>query len=107
MGRYVAKNLKGRQTAWNIATQHRISATSSMLGDIKSIKMLGLQSVIRDRILSLRQYELSRALSVRWLMFWYNASGRINLLFCCWSWKRKHRLIRYAQPTQWGCLLQS
>ena len=75
MSRYVAKNMKSRQTAWNVATQQRISTTSAMVADLKHIKMLGLQTAIRERILEQREHELSRAKEVRWLNFGYNASG--------------------------------
>ncbi len=75
MSRYVAVHLKDRQTAWNVATQQRIAATSSMLGGIKNIKMVGLQGALYDRIMGLRQHELDNAMKVRWINVAYNASG--------------------------------
>lgn len=46
-----------------------------MLGSIKTIKMLGLQSIVEKHILGLRQEELDKAQRVRWIMVIYNASG--------------------------------
>ena len=68
--------MKGRQAAWNAATQQRISTTSTAIGGIKNIKMLGLQSPIQEKILDLRVHELEMAKAVRWIATLYNASGK-------------------------------
>lgn len=78
MSRHVAKHLKPEQGKWNAATQHRISATSSMLGAMKNIKMLGMQQTVANHIEDLRQREMDAAWGVRWLMFGYNASGNTS-----------------------------
>jgi ATP-binding cassette subfamily C (CFTR/MRP) protein 1 len=75
VSRYVAKHLAPRQKEWNSATQSRVAATSSMLGSMKSIKMLGFQSYIASRIQELRKGELLIASKLRWVMVYYNASG--------------------------------
>lgn len=75
VSRYVAKHLQPRQKAWNNATQSRVAATSSMLSSMKTIKMLGLQQYLTNRILDLRMQELSKAARLRWMMVYYNASG--------------------------------
>lgn len=64
------------QGKWNAATQQRISVTSSMLGAIKNIKMLGMQQTVADHVEDLRKQELAAARGVRWLMVAYNASGK-------------------------------
>jgi ATP-binding cassette subfamily C (CFTR/MRP) protein 1 len=75
MSRFVAKNLRPRQKAWSDATQKRIAATSSMLGAMKVVKMLGLQHNFTNRIQELREAELWAASKLRWIMVYYNASG--------------------------------
>ena len=78
----MAQNLRRRQKAWNDATQARISMTSSILGSMKSVKMLGISEGIASQIQDLRQEELDMAKKVRWMMFAYNASGMfLHLLF--------------------------
>lgn len=55
VSRYVAINLKVEQGRWNKATQQRISATSSMLGAMKNIKMLGMQESVASHVQDLRK----------------------------------------------------
>lgn len=47
---------------------------------MKVIKMLGFQDHVSDRIQQLRQVELLAASKVRWMMVYYNASGRLSKL---------------------------
>ncbi|KAI0401067.1 putative ABC transporter [Xylaria palmicola] len=81
MSRYVAKHLQPRQQAWNDATQNRIAATSSVLGAIKNIKMLGLQGSVTRRILDLRRQELWTASRLRWIIVYNNASANALGIF--------------------------
>lgn len=46
-----------------------------MLGTIKTVKMLGMQSSLHKRIEALRSRELTTASRLRWVMVYYNASG--------------------------------
>lgn len=73
--RFVAKRLQPRQKAWNVATQDRLAATSSLLSSIKVVKMLGVQNSLTHRIQELREEELHVASKLRWIMVYYNASG--------------------------------
>ena len=75
MSRFVAKHLQPHQKAWNKATQDRIAATTSVLRDMKVIKMLGLQDNLSLRLQALRDFELGTAAKLRWVMVYYNASG--------------------------------
>jgi ATP-binding cassette, subfamily C (CFTR/MRP), member 1 len=72
---YVSKNLRPRQKAWNLKTQERISALTSMLSSMKAIKSLGLSEVVAEHIQQLRLTEIQNANKVRWVMVIYNASG--------------------------------
>ncbi|KAK1831127.1 ABC transporter, partial [Podospora conica] len=73
--------LAARQRAWNAATQRRLTATSALLGSIKSVKMLGLTSALARRAQSLREEEMHAAAKVRWAMVWYNASANALGMF--------------------------
>ncbi|KAI1875114.1 uncharacterized protein JN550_002543 [Neoarthrinium moseri] len=82
MSQFVARNLRGRQAAWNNATQNRISMTSNVLSTIKNVKMLGLQVNIVSYIERLRQIEINTmARRVRWMMVAYNASANALGIF--------------------------
>ncbi|KAI1809574.1 putative ABC transporter [Poronia punctata] len=81
MSRFVAKHLQPRQKAWNTATQNRIAATSSMLSEMKVVKMLGLQDKVVRRIEELRNSELWEASKLRWIMVYNNASANALGIF--------------------------
>lgn len=73
MSSYVAQNLKSSQRDWNIATQTRIAATTTMLNSMKVAKMLGIQNCLAERVQWLRIRELVVASRVRWMMVYTNA----------------------------------
>lgn len=75
MTRYVARNLRPKQLAWNEATQVRINKIISMVNKIKIIKMLGLAKVVERQIISMRQAEINASKDMRWVSVLANASG--------------------------------
>ncbi|KAJ0322833.1 hypothetical protein COL5a_008660 [Colletotrichum fioriniae] len=81
VSRYLAKNLQSKQKDWSVATQNRIAMTTSMLGSVKSLKMLGIVDHTESLILSLRLWELEMAKKVRWMMVAYNASANALGIF--------------------------
>lgn len=81
VSQYVARNLRGRQGAWNVASQERISLTSVVLSAIKNIKMLGLEASASSYIERLRRAEIDAAGRVRWMMVAYNASANALGMF--------------------------
>ncbi|EXF83542.1 hypothetical protein CFIO01_00684 [Colletotrichum fioriniae PJ7] len=81
VSRYLAKNLQSKQKDWSVATQNRIAMTTSMLGSVKSLKMLGIVDHTESLILSLRLRELEMAKKVRWMMVAYNASANALGIF--------------------------
>ncbi|KAL2880163.1 hypothetical protein SGCOL_004548 [Colletotrichum sp. CLE4] len=81
VSRYLAKNLQSKQKDWSVATQNRIAMTTSMLGSVKSLKMLGIVDYTESLILSLRLRELNMAKKVRWMMVAYNASANALGIF--------------------------
>ncbi|OJJ72157.1 hypothetical protein ASPBRDRAFT_196270 [Aspergillus brasiliensis CBS 101740] len=81
MSAYVAKHLEPRQKKWNAATQERISTTTSVLGGIKSLKMMGMEDAVQSRILKLRANELRMSERQRWILVAYNASANLLGIF--------------------------
>lgn len=58
-----------------MATQRRISALSSILMSMKSVKALGVSDAMMKYVDRLRQDEIKSANSVRYMNAVYNASG--------------------------------
>ncbi|KAK4069703.1 uncharacterized protein Triagg1_6833 [Trichoderma aggressivum f. europaeum] len=81
ISRYVAKNIRSRQKGWNMATQRRISALSSILGSMKSVKALGVSGAMMDYVDKLRQDEINSSKRVRWMNAIYNASANALGIF--------------------------
>jgi ATP-binding cassette subfamily C (CFTR/MRP) protein 1 len=77
MSRYVAKHLRPRQQEWTEASQARISMTSSALGSMKSVKMVGVSEAVLSRLQELRDLEFYKASKARWIMVAYNSSGKL------------------------------
>ncbi|EHA23283.1 hypothetical protein ASPNIDRAFT_37295 [Aspergillus niger ATCC 1015] len=73
----VASRSPPRQRIWNQAVQERIATTASVIGSIRSIKMLGISSFIERRICDLRNFELERARGARMLIMWRNVVANI------------------------------
>ena len=67
-----------RQARWLEAIEKRISSTSSMLGSMKGIKMLGLQSALLTSVHNLRLDELSISRKFRKLLVWNMALGKLT-----------------------------
>lgn len=67
-----------RQARWLEAIERRISSTSSMLGSMKGIKMLGLQSALLKSVHGLRLDELSISRKFRKLLVWNMALGKLT-----------------------------
>lgn len=65
-----------------MATQDRISTTTTMLSAMKSVKILGVSDAVAGLVQKARVYEVERAKSVRWMMSLYNASGALLFAFC-------------------------
>ncbi|KAL4813733.1 P-loop containing nucleoside triphosphate hydrolase protein [Aspergillus spinulosporus] len=70
-----------RQGMWLEAIERRISATSSMLGSMKGIKMLGLQSFLMRFVHNMRIDELKISKRFRKLLVWNMAFAWITRLF--------------------------
>ncbi|KAJ5992140.1 P-loop containing nucleoside triphosphate hydrolase protein [Penicillium sp. IBT 35674x] len=66
-GKYVSKNFVSKQRAWSDATQTRIGLTKTVLGHMKSIKMMGYSQEIEEKVQAARDNELTAGLATYWL----------------------------------------
>lgn len=67
--------MPGRQKIWAAAVQKRIAVTSSILGSMRSVKMMGLGHEMTATIQGQRIRELNMQASFRWLIVWMNIMG--------------------------------
>lgn len=61
---------------WNAKVQKRVATTSSMLDQIKGIKMMGLSDRISSLIQSLRIIELDTSKAFRMFFVWISMIGK-------------------------------
>lgn len=61
---------------WNAKVQKRVATTSSMLDQIKGIKMMGLSDRISGLIQSLRIIELDTSKAFRMFFVWISMIGK-------------------------------
>ena len=90
----VAKSIGNRQANWAAAVQRRVAITSSMLGSMKSVKMMGLSTMMTDTIQGQRQRELDLGAKYRWSNVWLNSIGK-------W-WVRGHIIRTNFQMITWS-----
>ena len=64
----VGNTIGAKQKAWSQAIQKRIAMTSSMLGSIKALKMMGLSDIIEEKVQKQRLEEIAIAADFRWMM---------------------------------------
>jgi hypothetical protein len=60
---------------WNEMIQRRVGETSSMLDQIKGIKMMGLTDFFRQTVQGLRAKELKIYAKFRWLLVHFTTLG--------------------------------
>ena len=76
-GSIIAMNfIVSRQAMWLEAIEKRISATSTMIGAMKGIKMSGLKQTLFDNLQNLRVQELNISKKFRKLLIWNMAFGK-------------------------------
>lgn len=71
----VGKHVGKRQKAWLGAQQKRIGMTSSMLGSMKSLKMMGLANTVERSIQEQRVIEIGLSKGFRWMVVTLNMIG--------------------------------
>ncbi|POS76379.1 canalicular multispecific organic anion transporter 2 [Diaporthe helianthi] len=65
---YISKLISSRQKKWNQAVQQRVALTSSMLSNLKSVKMMGFSSYIANTLQEARMKELAASSGFRKFM---------------------------------------
>ena len=68
----ISKTIGDRQKIWVDAVQKRIALTSSMLADMRSVKMMGLSRMLTSMIQDQRVSETYRMAGYRWSIVWQN-----------------------------------
>ncbi len=76
----VAKRTHGLQKEWVGAIQKRIATTASVIGEMRSIKMMGLSGLMETTIQNLRIREIHFMKGLRWDIAWRNII--CNAPFC-------------------------
>lgn len=72
---YVCQFMGPARMEWNGAVQKRVGITSSVLGQLKALKMKGLTEHLSKNLQSLRVSELKFSKKFRMLIFWLNLIG--------------------------------
>lgn len=78
----MSKHMGPRQGVWNKAVQARVTSTSSILKEMKSIKLSGLASHVAVRIQSQRVAELELSKKFRILVVIINIIGKLAYSIC-------------------------
>jgi len=68
----ISKTIGGRQKVWVDAVQKRITLTASILSGMRSIKMMGLTTVLSSMVQEERVEETHRMAGFRWSLVWQN-----------------------------------
>ncbi|KAJ5957023.1 hypothetical protein N7501_011302 [Penicillium viridicatum] len=74
----VARGMGPARVSWNRKVQERVSTTSSVLNQIKGIKMMGLEDRIFHLIQSLRVSEIDSSKSFRLFIVWMNMIANLS-----------------------------
>ncbi|KAJ6142459.1 hypothetical protein N7471_001912 [Penicillium samsonianum] len=77
----LSKLIVGRQKVWNAAVQKRIAVTASMLGSMKSMKIMGVTEAVESSVQQYRRKEIQSAMGFRWLSLWTNTIASAPLIF--------------------------
>jgi ABC-type bacteriocin/lantibiotic exporter with double-glycine peptidase domain len=76
----IAKLIPSRLKQWNQATQERVALTSTVLRNMRSIKMMGMTWDIAGTIRDSRTHELERSAHFRWFVAFMNLFGTLPKL---------------------------
>ena len=60
---------------WKMSQQKRVAIIGSVLGSMKSIKMMGLADTLTSVITKAREQEIENGKAYRWLIVGFNAAG--------------------------------
>ena len=74
---FVSVGIGPARVAWNRGVQKRVAHTSSMLAQMKGIKMMGLSKFMLGEIQGFRIFEVDLSKKFRWLVVCLNAIGEL------------------------------
>jgi ABC-type multidrug transport system fused ATPase/permease subunit len=83
----MSNSVKKAQVAWIEKVQKRLRITSTVLDDMKAVKMLGLSGVMSDLIQKSRQIEIQTSKLFRKLLIWNVLLCKV-LVCCSWAYPR-------------------
>ena len=73
----VAAKIGGRQKAWADATQRRVTFTSTIIKEMKLVKMMGLTTRMSEMVQNERVIETKKMEAYTWMMVWLNVIGKL------------------------------
>lgn len=76
MGGVISPAMGPARVKWSKAIQERVGTASSMLSQIKGIKMMGLSDFFHNVIRDLRIEELKLSVKFRWLLVQLHVLGK-------------------------------
>jgi hypothetical protein len=79
----MSKGLGPARVTWNLGVQKRVAVTSSMLSQIKSLKMMGLADYMERCIQGLRVAEVDLSKKFRGYIVWLNVIGNVDHCTFC------------------------
>ncbi|KJK85018.1 hypothetical protein H633G_11151 [Metarhizium anisopliae BRIP 53284] len=71
-GALISPAMGPARVQWNKAIQERVGSVSTMLSQIKGVKMMGLTDLFHDSLQTLRIHELKLAIRFRWILVQLN-----------------------------------
>ncbi|KAH8666573.1 P-loop containing nucleoside triphosphate hydrolase protein [Xylariales sp. PMI_506] len=69
---WLARYMGPKQRPWIEAIQNRVGMVSSVLRNMKAIRMMGLENIMEDLLQNQRIRELQLSKSFRWMIVWIN-----------------------------------
>ncbi|KAF4624351.1 hypothetical protein G7Y89_g13820 [Cudoniella acicularis] len=76
----ITGKIRVRQKVYMAAIQKRIAMVSSMLGSMKSLKMMGLSDTIQAKVQEQRMLEIDSSKRFRWMVVALNMVGNVPVL---------------------------
>lgn len=74
----IGSRIGGKIGEWQAAKQKRTAITTSMIDYIKDIKLMGMANTVMARIQDSRVVEIAKGNSFRWILVYFNATGKIS-----------------------------
>lgn len=83
VGYHIGSKLPDARKLWTNFTASRVAKTSSILRNIKAIKMIGLEEVVSDYLQGLRNTEMEISLQSQVLVMLFFVVGNYSIASMC------------------------